>query len=117
MEFRHLGHSGLKLPVLSFGAATFGGSNEFFRTWGATDVEEATRLVNICLEAGVNLFDTADVYSSGASEEILDKALAGKRDQALISTKATFRMGEGPNDVGSSRYHLINPSKTACAVC
>lgn len=107
MEFRTLGHSGLKVPVLSFGTGTFGGSNEFFRAWGSTDVKEATRLVDICLEAGVNLFDTADVYSDGLSETILGKAIAGRRDQVLISTKATFRMGPGPNDLGSSRYHLI----------
>jgi aryl-alcohol dehydrogenase-like predicted oxidoreductase len=107
MEFRTLGRSGLKVPVLSFGTGTFGGSNEFFRAWGSSDVAEATRLVDICLEAGVNLFDTADVYSDGLSETILGKAIAGRRDAVLISTKATFRMGPGPNDLGSSRYHLI----------
>jgi aryl-alcohol dehydrogenase-like predicted oxidoreductase len=107
MEFRQLGHSGLQIPVLSFGAGTFGGANEFFKAWGSSDVAEATRLVDICLEAGVNLFDTADVYSQGASEEILGKAIAGKRNRVLISSKATFAMGSGPNDVGSSRYHLI----------
>jgi aryl-alcohol dehydrogenase-like predicted oxidoreductase len=107
MEFRTLGHSGLKVPVLSFGTGTFGGGSEFFRAWGASDVVEATRLMDICLEAGVNLFDTADVYSDGLSETILGKAVAGRRDQVLISTKATFRMGPGPNDLGSSRYHLI----------
>jgi aryl-alcohol dehydrogenase-like predicted oxidoreductase len=107
MEFRTLGRSGLKVPALSFGTGTFGGSNEFFRAWGASDVAEATRLVDICLEAGVNLFDTADVYSDGLSETILGKAIAGRRGDVLISTKATFRMGPGPNDVGSSRYHLI----------
>jgi len=109
MEYRLLGGSGLKVPVLSFGAGTFGGGNEFFDAWGATaDVAEARRIVDICLEAGVNLFDTADVYSDGRSEEVLGKALAGKRHEALISTKATFRMSttNGPNDVGSSRYHL-----------
>ena len=97
----------MKVPVLSFGTGTFGGSNEFFRAWGSSDVAEATRLVDICLEAGVNLFDTADVYSDGLSETILGKAIAGRRDAVLISTKATFRMGPGPNDLGSSRYHLI----------
>jgi aryl-alcohol dehydrogenase-like predicted oxidoreductase len=107
MEFRQLGRSGLKVPVLSFGTGTFGGGTEFFRAWGASDVEEATRLVDICLEAGVNLFDTADVYSEGMAEEILGKAIAGRRDQVLVSTKATFRFGTGPNDAGSSRYHLI----------
>jgi aryl-alcohol dehydrogenase-like predicted oxidoreductase len=107
MEYRQLGYSGLKVPVLGFGTGTFGGGNEFFRAWGSSDVAEATRLVDICLEAGVNLFDTADVYSRGLAEEILGKAIAGRRDKVLVSTKATFRMGDGPNDLGSSRYHLI----------
>ncbi|PTQ13178.1 aldo/keto reductase [Sphingomonas oleivorans] len=107
MEFRHLGRSGLKVPVLSFGTGTFGGTNEFFQRWGQTDVAEATRLVDLCLDAGVNFFDTADVYSQGASEEILGQALKGKRQQALISTKSTFRTGGGPNEVGSSRFHLV----------
>jgi len=108
MEYRRLGNCGLKVPVLSLGTGTFGGANEFFKKWGETDVKEATRLVDVCLEAGVNLFDTADIYSNGASEEILGKALKGRREKVLISTKATFRLGEGPNDVGSSRFHLIN---------
>ncbi|HTS09780.1 MAG TPA: aldo/keto reductase [Candidatus Eisenbacteria bacterium] len=107
MEFRQLGKSGLKVPVLSYGTGTFGGGNEFFKAWGASDVAEATRLVDICLDAGVNLFDTADIYSDGLSETILGKAMANRRDKVLISTKATFRLGNGPNDVGSSRYHLI----------
>jgi aryl-alcohol dehydrogenase-like predicted oxidoreductase len=107
MEFRQLGHSGLKVPVLSFGTGTFGGVGEFFSAWGNSDVAEAKRLLDICLDAGVNFFDTADVYSRGASEEILGKAIAGRRHSVLISTKATFRMGEGPNDLGSSRYHLL----------
>ncbi|HEX3822542.1 MAG TPA: aldo/keto reductase [Candidatus Sulfotelmatobacter sp.] len=109
MEFRQLGKSGLKVPILSFGTGTFGGGTEFFKAWGSTDVAEATRLVDICLDAGVNLFDTADVYSDGLSETILGKAVAGKRDKVLISTKASFRMStrKGPNDLGSSRYHLI----------
>src|SRR6202162_1956016 len=107
MEFRQLGYSGLKVPVLSFGTGTFGGRGEFFQAWGNSDVKEATRLVDICLEAGVNFFDTADVYSQGASEEILGKAVAGRRHQVLISTKATFAMGDSPNDLGSSRHHLI----------
>ncbi|HET9804758.1 MAG TPA: aldo/keto reductase [Candidatus Acidoferrum sp.] len=107
MEFRQLGASGLQVPVLSFGAGTFGGANEFFQAWGSSDVAEATRIVDICLDAGVNLFDTADIYSQGVSEEILGKAIAGKRNRVLISSKATFAMGDGPNDVGSSRYHLI----------
>ena len=107
MEYRLLGASGLKVPVLGFGAATFGGGNEFFRAWGNSGVQEATRLVDLCLEAGANLFDTADVYSSGLSEEILGKVIAGRRDRVLISTKATFPMGEGLNDRGSSRHHLL----------
>jgi aryl-alcohol dehydrogenase-like predicted oxidoreductase len=107
MEFRQLGYSGLQIPVLSFGTGTFGGGTEFFKAWGNSDVAEATRLVDICLEAGVNLFDTADVYSRGISEEILGKAIVGKRNRLLISTKATFRMSDDPNDLGSSRYHLI----------
>jgi aryl-alcohol dehydrogenase-like predicted oxidoreductase len=107
MEFRTLGRSGLKVPVLSFGTGTFGGGTEFFKAWGASDVAEATRLVDICLEAGAFLFDTADIYSNGLSETILGKAVAGRRDKVLISTKATFKTGPGPNDLGSSRYHLI----------
>lgn len=107
MEFRRLGNSGLKVPVLSFGCGTFGGKGDFFAAWGNTDVKEATRLVDICMEAGINFFDTADVYSQGASEEILGKAIAGRRQQLLISTKATFSMGSGPNDAGSSRHHLV----------
>lgn len=107
MEFRQLGHSGLKVPVLSFGTGTFGGRGEFFSAWGNSDVAEATRLVDICLDAGVNFFDTADVYSQGASEEILGRAIAGRRQSVLITTKATFRTGDGPNDLGSSRHHLI----------
>ena len=107
MEFRQPGDSGLKVSALSFGGGTFGGRGDFFQAWGASDVAEATRLVDVCLEAGINLFDTADVYSKGLSEEILGKALAGRRNQVLISTKATFRMADGPNDVGSSRHHLL----------
>ncbi|GAB3913552.1 aldo/keto reductase [Larkinella knui] len=107
MEYRLLGASGLKVPVLSFGTGTFGGGTDFFKAWGNTQVEEATRMVNLCLDAGLTLFDTADVYSRGLSEEILGKALGGIRDKALISTKATFKMGDGPNDFGSSRFHLV----------
>jgi aryl-alcohol dehydrogenase-like predicted oxidoreductase len=107
MEYRQLGYSGLKVPVLSFGTGTFGGEGEFFKAWGETDVKEATRLVSICLDAGVNLFDTANVYSRGRSEEILGKAIQGRRDKVLISTKGTFPMSDGPNTLGSSRYHLV----------
>jgi len=107
MEYRTLGRSGLKVPVLSLGTGTFGGSGDFFKAWGQTDVSEATRLVDVCLEAGLNMFDSADVYSGGAAEEILGQAIKGRRDKVLISTKGTFRAGPGPNDVGSSRFHLI----------
>src|SRR5579884_3486103 len=106
MEYRQLGGSGLKVPVLSFGTGTFGGGSELFRAWGASDVAEATRLVDVCLEAGLNLFDSADIYSGGLAEEILGQAIKGRRDKVLLSTKGTFRSGPGPNDVGSSRYHL-----------
>jgi aryl-alcohol dehydrogenase-like predicted oxidoreductase len=107
MEWRQLGGSGLKVPVLTFGTGTFGGKGEFFEAFGSSDLSEAKRMVDICLDAGLAMFDSADVYSDGHAEEILGKALAGKRERALISTKATFRTGQGPNDVGSSRYHLI----------
>lgn len=106
MEYRQLGGSGLKVPVLSFGTATFGGGTEFFKAWGATDVAGASRLIDICLDAGVNMFDTADTYSQGLSEEILGEALKGRRGNTIISTKATFPMGSGANDLGSSRWHL-----------
>jgi aryl-alcohol dehydrogenase-like predicted oxidoreductase len=107
VEYRLLGGSGFSVPALSFGTGTFGGNHPFFSKWGSSDVVEASRLVDICLEAGINLFDTADVYSTGQSEEILGKAILGRRDRVLISTKATFRMSNEPNDVGTSRYHLI----------
>lgn len=107
MQYRRLGSSGLKVPVLSFGTGTFGGRNEFFRAWGNTDVAGATRIVDICLDRGVTMFDSADTYSDGLAEEILGKAIGGRREKVLISTKAAFRSGDGPNDAGSSRYHLI----------
>ena len=106
MEYRQLGGSGFKVPVLTLGTGTFGGKGELFSAWGTTGVPEAKRLVDICLEAGLTMFDSADIYSGGAAEEILGKAIAGRRDKVLISTKATFRHGDGPNDVGSSRFHL-----------
>lgn len=108
MEYRQLGNSGLRVPVLSFGTATFGGGNEFFKAWGSTEVKEATQMVNLCLDAGVNLFDTSNVYSGGAAEEILGQAIAGLRDKVLISTKATFPMSAKVNDYGSSRLHLVS---------
>lgn len=106
MEFRYLGGSGLRVPVFSLGTGTFGGRGELFKTWGQTDVAEATRLVDICLDAGLCMFDSADIYSGGLAEEILGAAIRGRRDQVLISTKGTFRSGPGPNDVGSSRHYL-----------
>lgn len=107
MDTRFLGNSGFKVPALGFGAGTFGGKGPLFSAWGNTDVAEAKRLIDICLDAGVNLFDTADVYSDGASESILGAALQGRRDRALISTKLSLRAGDGPNDVGASRHNLI----------
>ncbi|MHA4896863.1 aldo/keto reductase [Pedobacter sp. PWIIR3] len=115
MEYRQLGNSGLRVPVLSFGTATFGGGDEFFKAWASTQVDEATRMVNLCLDAGVNLFDTSNVYSAGASEEILGKAISGNRDKILISTKATFPMGDGINDFGSSRLNLIKACEDSLA--
>ena len=107
MEYRQLGKSGLQVPVLCFGTGTLGGSNEFFRTWGSTDVDEARVLVDLCMDAGVNFFDTADVYSEGRSEEILGEAIAHlPRESVLLSTKCTFGFGPGPNGEGSSRSHI-----------
>lgn len=108
METRLLGRSGLQVPVLSFGAGTFGGSGPLFSAWGATDVAGARRLVDICLDAGVTLFDTADVYSDGASEEILGAAIEGRRDRVLISTKVGLPTGDGPNESGTSRARLTD---------
>jgi len=107
MEYRQLGGSGLKVPALTLGTGTFGGATPFFEAWGTTGVDEATRLVDVALEAGITMFDSADIYSRGVAEEVLGKAIAGRRDKVLISTKATFRSGRGPNDVGSSRHHLV----------
>ncbi|MBX5157824.1 MULTISPECIES: aldo/keto reductase [unclassified Rhizobium] len=113
MDYRNLGASGLRVPVLSFGAGTFGGSGPLFGAWGNTDAEEARRLVDICLEAGVNLFDTADVYSAGASEEVLGQAIRGRRDAVLISTKTALPTGDGPQDWGTSRARLIRATEDA----
>jgi aryl-alcohol dehydrogenase-like predicted oxidoreductase len=107
MEYRRLGASGFKVPVLCLGTGTFGGGNEFFKAWGNTDVAEATRLVDVCLDAGLTMFDSADMYSNGRAEEIFGQAIKGRRHRVIISTKGTFRTGTDPNDVGSSRYHLI----------
>lgn len=113
MEYRTLGRSGLKVPALSFGAGTFGGQGPLFSAWGDTDIAGARRIVDICLEAGVTLFDTADVYSNGASEEILGAALDGRRDQALISTKLGLPAGDGPMDGGASRLKLVRGVEAA----
>jgi len=113
MDYRRLGKSGLKVPVLSYGAGTFAGQGPLFSAWGNTDTKEARRLVDICLEAGVTLFDTADVYSSGASEEVLGAAIKGRRDRVILSTKTTLPMGDGANDAGSSRSRLIKASEDA----
>ncbi len=107
MDYRLLGNSGLNVSSLCFGTGTFGGGNEFFKAWGSTGVEEARRVVGTCLDAGINIFDTADIYSDGLSEKILGEAIRGRRHELLISTKATFPLGKGPNDLGSSRYHLL----------
>jgi len=107
MEYRRLGHSGLRVPALSFGTATFGGANDFFKAWGSTDAGGASRLIDVCLDHGVSMFDSADVYSDGHAETILGAAIKGKRNKVLISTKTTFPMGDGPNDFGSSRQHLV----------
>jgi aryl-alcohol dehydrogenase-like predicted oxidoreductase len=107
MEYRQLGRSGFKVPALSLGTGTFGGGNEFFKAWGDTDAKGAAHLIDVCLDAGLTMFDSADIYSNGLAEEVLGAAIKGRRDKVLISTKATFRFGEGPNHVGSSRFHLI----------
>ena len=115
METRRLGRSGFNVPVLSLGTGTFAGSNEFFRAWGSTGADEATRLVDICLDAGLNMFDSADIYSDGQAEEVLGHAIRGRRDKVIVSTKATFRHGTGPNDVGSSRFALVRAVERALA--
>lgn len=107
MEYRKLSGAGLSVPVLSYGTATFGGTSDFFKAWGNTDVKEARRLIDLCLDHGINFFDTANVYSNGDSEKILGAAAEGKRDQMLLSTKATLKMGDGPNQYGSSRFAIV----------
>lgn len=113
MEYRNLGASGLKVPTLSFGTGTFAGQGPLFGAWGNTDAAQARRLIDICLEAGVTLFDSADVYSDGAAEEVLGQAIKGRRDQVLLSTKASLPLGDGPNDAGSSRSRLIRACEAA----
>ena len=107
MDYNRLGHSGLRVPALSFGTGTFGGGNDFFKAWGSTDAAGASRLVDVCLDHGLTMFDSADVYSAGLAEQILGAAIAGRRNRVLISTKVTFPLGDGPNDYGSSRQHIL----------
>ncbi len=107
MEYRNLGASGLKVPILSFGAGTFGGQGPQFSAWGRTDAAEARRLIDLCLEVGVTLFDTADVYSNGASEEVLGEAIRGRRGHVMISTKLGLPMGEAPGEAGTSRRRIV----------
>jgi aryl-alcohol dehydrogenase-like predicted oxidoreductase len=115
MEYRNLGSSDLKVPALSFGAGTFGGSGPLFGAWGTTDAKEARRLVDLCLDAGVTLFDTADVYSMGASETVLGQAIKGRRDKVLISTKIGLPMGDAPDQYGTSPARLIKAVDDALA--
>jgi aryl-alcohol dehydrogenase-like predicted oxidoreductase len=113
MEYRLLGRSGFSVPVLTFGTGTFGGKGDFFKAWGDTDAKGAERLVDICLDAGLTMFDSADVYSAGAAEEVLGAAIKGRRNKVLISTKYTFRHGSDANDVGSSRFAITRATEAA----
>ncbi|NMN97636.1 aldo/keto reductase [Antrihabitans stalactiti] len=113
MEYRRLGRSGLLVPELSFGAGTFGGRGELFGAWGSTDVTEAREIIDVAIESGMTMFDTANVYSDGASEEVLGEALRGRRDRVLISTKAGLPTGDGPWSAGSGRSHLISAVESA----
>jgi aryl-alcohol dehydrogenase-like predicted oxidoreductase len=108
MEYRQLGRTGFKVPALSLGTGTFGGGNDFFKAWGSTDAQGATRLIDVCLDAGLSMFDSADVYSNGLAETVLGAAIKGRRNKLIISTKATFRFSDAPNDVGSSRAHITD---------
>ncbi len=107
MEYRKVGGSDLEVSVLSFGSATFGGGNDFFKAWGQTEADEARSLVDIALEGGITLFDSADSYSNGLAETILGQAIAGRRERLLLATKVFFRTGPGEFDVGLSRQHLV----------
>ncbi|GIH18134.1 aldo/keto reductase [Rugosimonospora africana] len=107
MEYRTLGRSGLRVSVLTMGTMTFGGTGNFANV-GSTDVDEARRQVDMCLAAGINLIDTADVYSAGLSEQIVGEVLRGRRDSVLLATKVRMSMGSGPNDAGLSRHHIIS---------
>ena len=107
MDYRSLGNSGLQISALTLGTMTFGGRGNFAKV-GDTDLEGARRQIDMCLDAGINLIDTADVYSTGRSEEIVGEAIESKRDDVLISTKVRMTMGGGPNDSGLSRHHVIS---------
>ncbi|RCK32639.1 aldo/keto reductase [Thalassospira xiamenensis] len=113
MEYRQLGNSGLRVPALSFGAGTFGGQGPLFGAWGTIDAREASRMIDISLEAGLNMFDSADVYSDGASEQVLGEAIKGRRDRIILSTKLALPVGDGPNDFGTSRHRLITATDAA----
>ncbi|KZB63949.1 aldo/keto reductase [Thalassospira lucentensis] len=113
MEYRQLGNSGLRVPALSFGAGTFGGRGPLFGAWGTIDAREASRMIDISLEAGLNMFDSADVYSDGASEQVLGEAIKGRRDRIILSTKLALPVGDGPNDFGTSRHRLITATDAA----
>ncbi len=113
MEYRQLGNSGLRVPALSFGAGTFGGHGPLFGAWGTIDAREACRMIDISLEAGLNMFDSADVYSDGASEQVLGEAIKGRRDKIILSTKLALPVGDGPNDFGTSRHRLITATDAA----
>jgi aryl-alcohol dehydrogenase-like predicted oxidoreductase len=115
MEYRFLGSSGFKVPALGLGTGTFGGKGPLFSAWGNTDVAEARRLIDVCIDAGATLFDTADVYSDGASESILGAAIKGKRDAVIVSTKTSLRLGDGPNDAGASRHRLLRAVEASLA--
>jgi aryl-alcohol dehydrogenase-like predicted oxidoreductase len=106
MQYRRLGRSGLFVSTLTLGTMTFGGQGGFSKV-GSTDVAGAKRQVDMCLDAGINLFDTANIYSDGESEEILGEAISGRRDDLLLATKVRMTMGDGPNDAGLSRHHII----------
>ncbi len=116
MDYRQLGSSGLRISALTMGTMTFGGGGKFAHV-GTTDAALAREQVDLCLDAGVNMIDTADIYSDGASEEIVGEVLRGRRDDVLVATKARFAMGGGPNDAGLSRHHLIAPARRVCAAC
>jgi len=113
MEYRQLGNSGLRVPALSFGAGTFGGRGPLFGAWGTIDAREASRMIDISLEAGLNMFDSADVYSDGASEQVLGEAIKGRRNKIILSTKLALPVGDGPNDFGTSRHRLITVTEAA----